>query len=171
MLMRWLLANHSCKHSSDAVLFLIKPNKQINRTCLLSCPTADVPPTPPPPHSHSTRMRIITSCRSISPARSNPGLSNDPGSGRAWFWEPFDARTAQRAGPRIRTGPTWRTVRSFFVFSESSSGNRFRCQTSWSRNPTVHERGQAPGLRLPPSYPLHSPCRPSRPDIRGGPGL
>lgn len=83
------------------------------------------------------------------------------------MWEAPAARSGAGGG---RTGPTWRTVRSSSVFSESSSGSRFRCQTSRSRKPTAHERGPAPGLR-PPLLPPHCPCRPSGPDIRGGPGL
>lgn len=147
------------RSSCEPVWFLLRSNTRTNSTSL----------------SHRAQSCHLRACASPHPAdqyvRSNPGLFEPPGSARAWLQRPSDARTAQwvRARVGIRTGPTWRTVRSFCVFWESSSGNRSRCQTSWPRTPTVHEGGRL-GLRPPPP-PRHGPCGPSGPDIRGGPAL
>lgn len=131
-------------------------------------------------HGSSVRMRTIASCWSINLARTDPSYElkistvTQPGSVPVYMIiRPHSDQTSLIrinkftsvnaslrdththwslwSGPDlVRIRPTWRTVRSFSAFWESSSGILFRHKTSWSRKPTVPLKGgRGLGLRLP----------------------
>lgn len=109
-------------------------------------------------------MRTSTSCRSINLARTDPSYELKTIKGSVLVWatiRPDADRSLTRilrftsshwghihplsdlwSGPKlVRIGPTWRTVRSFSAFWQSSSGILFRHKTSWSKKPTVPLNG------------------------------